>query len=229
LHHHNRKNGRNAGSHHLKLGNSIAISHLNAFAPFASPFIYLLTCLAPQHFQDGPHLIRVNSCPGAARVSVGRGARRAFRITYTFEVSQHIALYLVRIAQIAHMFQYETCDSEPSSLDGPRESVFALLALQLPPYGIKDALQPVERFRAARGRANLHETLLTPIRCVGGAGGRKSPLSDHAKGTCVVTLPASVSKVLSLGKCSTATGVPTAKIILAFFQTHMLCSCRYAY
>src|SRR5687767_4657373 len=111
----------------------------------------------------------------------GRGnARREVILTVMisgiFEVLKHLAFYLVGIAQIVHVLQYEACDSESGCFDSPREGALALLLLHLMPHGIKDSLQAAEGFGAARGGPDLHETLLTPILCVAGAGLSKSPL-----------------------------------------------------
>jgi len=96
---------------------------------------------------------------------LGRGVLRV-RITDIIEVSKHLALYPVRIAQIVHMLQHETRDIETGSFNRPRERVAALLLFQLTPHRIKDVLQLVECFRVARTRADLHET--TPsVRCGG--------------------------------------------------------------
>lgn len=104
-----------------------------------------------------------------------------------FEGSKHLAFYPVRFAQIVHMLQYETSNSEPGSFDGPRERVPGLLLLQLMPHGIKDGLQPTECFRAARTRTDLHETTpigSLPVRAEG------SPPSNRLGELRLHTLPA---------------------------------------
>jgi hypothetical protein len=75
------------------------------------------------------------------------------------EAGKHLALDLIGIFQIVHMRQHEAGNRVAGRFDGPWKRMGAFLSLKLKPNGIEYFLQPVECFRAARTRADLHHNL----------------------------------------------------------------------